>query len=252
MVVYRCEDSLESVFTAIYQAYEEKRNHGDTSLMLTDDALLFAEDIYIIPDTGKARKVINTLIRRFGQEDYLSICMALASNDVDKAQAVYRTVVDGLRAGRPAGHLFDNLADVFVHKAFALARSVSREVERHKQFLRFQELENGLLYSKIGPKYDVLVFVMPHFADRLSIENFAVYDEKNNLFGIHPAGGQWYLLRGTEADDLPGLQFSEREMCYQELFRQLCRTITIEERRNVKLQRNMLPLRFREYMVEFQ
>ena len=49
---------------------------------------------------------------------------------------------------------------------------------------------------------------------------------------------------------VPGL--SEDEMTYQELFRQFCHTITIEGRRNAQLQKGMLPLRFREYMVEFQ
>ena len=59
------------------------------------------------------------------------------------------------------------------------------------------ELENGMLFSRIGPKNDVVAFLMPHFADRLPIENFVIYDEKRNLFGIHPAGKPWYLLRGV-------------------------------------------------------
>ena len=119
------------------------------------------------------------------------------------------------------------------------------------EFLRFQEMENGVLFSRIGPKSDVLAFLMPHFADRLPIENFLIYDEKRNLFGIHPANRQWYLLRGEEADTPLRLKYSEEELRYQELFRQFCKTITIKERKNEKLQKGMLPLRFREYMVEF-
>ncbi|WP_300564131.1 TIGR03915 family putative DNA repair protein [uncultured Acetatifactor sp.] len=252
MIVYRCEDTLESVFTAIYQAYEEKRNHDDTILSLTDDPLLFAEDIPVTADEEKTRKVMRTLERRFGREDCERLAMALASEDEGKAQAIYRTVVQGLRGRCRPGHLFDNLADVWVHRAFALARGVSTEVGHQLQFLRFQELENGMLFSRIGPKNDVVVFVMPHFADRLPIENFVIYDEKRNLFGIHPAGKPWYLLRGEEADRPQNLRYSDREREYQELFRQFCHTITVEGRENRKLQRGMLPLRFREYMVEFQ
>lgn len=249
MIVYRCEASLECIFTAIYQAYEEKRTHENTMLCVTDEPIFFAEDINVTPDLLKAQKVIRTLIRRFGQENYLSLCMALASGDENGAQAVYRTVVQGLSGNIPKGHLFDHIADDYVHKAFVLARGVSTEIGHQKQFLRFQELENGVLYSKIGPKNDVMVFLMPHFADRLPIENFMIYDEKRNLFGIHPAGRPWYLLRGEETG-LP-LQLSEEELRYQELFKNFCNTITIEARKNSKLQRNMLPLRFREYMVEF-
>lgn len=252
MIVYRCEDTLESVFTAIYLAYEENRNLDDTILCLTEEPFFFAEDVVVKPDTEKTRKVMNTLTRRFGRADCQHLCMALASGDEGKAQAVYRTVVNGLRRGCRAGHLFDNLAEDSIHKAFALGRSVSTEVGHQKQFLRFQELDNGILYSKIGPKNDVIVFLMPHFADRLPIENFVIYDEKRSLFGIHPAGRAWYLLRGGEAESEAQVHYSEEELQYQELFRHFCRTITIEERKNSRLQQSMLPLRFREYMIEFQ
>ncbi len=252
MIVYRCEDTLESVFTAIYRAYEEKRNHEDTLLSLTDDPILFAEDIPVAADEEKTRKVMRTLERRFGRDDCKRLTMALAAEDEGKAQAVYRTVVQGLRGQCRPGHLFDNLADEGVHQAFALARGVSTEVGHQLQFLRFQELDSGVLFSRIGPKNDVIVFLMPHFADRLPIENFVLYDEKRGLFGIHPAGRPWYLLRGEEADRPGALRYSEDELQYQELFRQFCHTITVEGRENRKLQRGMLPLRFREYMVEFQ
>ena len=42
------------------------------------------------------------------------------------------------------------------------------------------------------------------------------------------------------------------EETYQELFKQFCDSIAIEARINPKLQMNMLPLRFRPNMTEFQ
>lgn len=250
MVVYVCEDSLEGIFTGIYKTYEEKRDHGDTFLSLTDEPVLFAEFVEVEPDRHKTLKVINTLQKRFGEDDYLSLCKALASEDPGKAQAVYRTVVYGLQRNSRPGHLFDNLAEDNVHKAFSLARGTSREICHLQGFVRFQELEKKVLYSAIGPKNNVLTFLMPHFSDRLPQENFVLFDETRNLFGIHPASRQWYLLQGEEAVS-PVLHLSEEEERYQELFRSFCRTIAIRERRNLKLQRNMLPLRFREYMIEF-
>ncbi len=262
MTVYRCEDSLEGIFTAIYLAYEEKRDHKDTRISLNDEPMLFAEDIQVTPDWEKTRKVMNTLNRRFGESDYLNLCRALAAEDEDKAQAVYRTVVDGLEKKVKEGHLFDNLADDNVNRALALSINTRREIHHLRGFVRFQELENGMLYSKIGPKNNILTFLMPHFSDRLPIENFVLYDERRNLFGIHPAGKQWILFcgeEGTGRGDSSGAEkrlgeigLSEKELQYQALFRSFCRAITIEGRRNAELQRNMLPLRFREYMFEFQ
>ncbi len=250
MIVYRCQDSLESIFTAIYLSYEENRNAEDTCLVLHDDPILFGEDVKVEADAGRTIKVIRTLKRRFGEENYLSLCMALAAQDEDKAQAVYRTVVKGLDERCARGHLFDSLADDNVLKAFSLARFAVRETDHLMGFLRFQELENGMLYAKIGPKNNILTFLMPHFADRLPVENFVIYDDIRGIFGVHPARGQWYLM-SPEEDEERELCFSEQEMKYQELFRHFCKTIAIKERKNLKLQRNMLPLRFQEYMVEF-
>lgn len=251
MTVYRCEDSLESIFTAIYLSYEESREAEDTYLALHDDPVLFAEDVEVKADTVKTLKVMRTLKRRFGEDDYLSVCMALASPDPEKAQAVYRTVAKGLDERCARGHLFDSLWDDNVLKTFSLARSVSREIGHLNGFLRFEELENGILYGKIGPKSNALTFLMPHFADRLPVENFVIHDDIRGIFGVHPAGGQWYVLSGEEGAE-PELCLSEQERQYQELFRHFCRTIAIKERRNPELQRNMVPLRFQEYMVEFR
>lgn len=251
MTVYRCEDSLENIFTAIYLTYEENREAGETCLALDDEPMLFAEDVRVETNSARAVKVMRTLERRFGEKNYLEVCMALASEDAGKAQAVYRTVARGLdeRCGR--GHLFDDLTDRYVLRAFELARKAGREIGHLEGFLRFQELENGILYAKIAPKCNAITFLMAHFADRLPVENFVIYDSRRNLFGIHPARRQWYLLLGEEDGAEPELCLSEEEIQYQELFKQFCRAVSIRDRENLPLQRNMLPLRFREYMVEF-
>lgn len=251
MTVYRCEDSLESVFTAIYLAYEEKRDHEDTFLSLTDDPILFAEDVYVVSDQEKIIKVMRSLYRIFGEEDYMSLCLALSSEDMQKAQAVYRTIADGLSEKRSAGHLFDNLSNTEVHRAFSLARAAGREIDHLRGFVRFQELENGVLYAKISPKHNAVTFLMPHFADRLPQENFMIYDEKRGIFGIHPSGKQWYLFYNGGSEEPFPVKISGEEQAYQELFQYFCRKIAIGERENLQLQRNMLPLRFRNNMTEF-
>lgn len=266
MRVYQCADSLEGIFTAIYNIYEEKCHRQDAMIDLTGELFLFAEYVSVKSDDAKALKVINTLRRRFGEENYKQLCMALSSPDPEKAQAVFRTVEAGLGSAEGAaaglkgvrpGHLFDNLADPFVHKAFSLARGANREYLHLEGFVRFSELKNGILYSRIGPKNNLLAFLMPHFADRFPMENFVLCDEGRGLFGVHSAGKDWYLVRGEELRAVhqsgvsnSGLDVSEEEIIYQKLFRHFCREIAIEERRNLELQRNMLPFRFREYMVE--
>lgn len=250
MYIYRCEDSLEGIFTAIYRVYEEHRSREEVLLTLDDELRLFSTVTVVEPDEERFQKVIRTLRRDFGEKDYEYLCLALASTDEEKAQAVYATVAAGLRSGCGAGHLFDNLADTQVNKAFRLAQNASRESMRMWEFVRFEELENGILYSKIKPKNNVLVFSMPHFADRFPQEHFVLHDVGRDLFGVHPAGEEWFLLRGEKGS--PDLPVSASEEKYQLLFKEFCRSIAIDERRNLQIQRGMLPLRFREYMTEFR
>ena len=257
MYIYRCEDSLESIFTAIYNVYEDKHSKAEVLLTLNDELRLFAVHTIVEPNRIKYEKVIRTIKQRFGEADYRSLCLVLASPDEEKAQAVYGTVAQGLACNCKWGHLFDNLADENVNKAFKLARNADREYCHLRGFSRFEELENGLLYSRIEPKNNVLAFLMAHFADRFPEEHFILHDVGRNLYGMHRAenaengNSGWYLLKG---DDLSSeyLQISSDEIRYRELFKCFCRTITIDSRRNAPLQRNMLPLHFREFMTEFQ
>lgn len=252
MVVYRCEDSLEGIFTAIYRAYEEKRNHKDTMISVTDEALLFAEDVEVIPDRERAEKVLRTIKRRFGEKDCENLCMALASAEPEKVQAVYRTVVDAFARNAGEGHLFDSMADDNVRKAYLLGKKTWNEYHHLMGFVRFEELEGDILYARIGPKANVLSFLMPHFADRFPMENFMIYDEKRDVLGLHAAGQSWYLMQGMGDPRMEEkFKLSDEEVGYQNLFRFFCRKIMIEERKNPNLQRNLLPLRFREYMTEF-
>lgn len=253
MIVYRCEDSLEGILTAIYNAYEEKRNHQDTMVCVTEEPFLFAEDVIVQSDREKAEKVMRTLKRRFGEKDFECLCMAMVSEDVSKAQAVYQTVVEALGGGGGQDSMFDSMANDSVRIAYTLGRKTWNEYHHLMGFVRFEELEGKILYSKIGPKSNILTFLMPHFSDRLSPENFMIYDERRDMLGLHPAGKEWYLMQGTgDPKEAGGLCLSDSELGYQELFRFFCHKIMIEERRNPQLQRNLLPLRFREYMTEFQ
>lgn len=251
MRVYRCQDSLEGIFTAIYRVYEDKSVPEDTCLALHDEPLLFAEDVRVEPDKERCLKVMGTLKRRFGEEDYRFLCLALASGNQEKAQAVYRTVALGLAVRCRPGHLFDRLSEPCVMKAFSLARAAGREEQHLMGFLRFQETEEGILYAKIGPVNNILTFLMPHFADRFGAENFVIFDDRRGFFGVHPAGRQWYLLSGEEAQ-IPEPTLSREELRYRRLFGRFFQAIAIGERKNLALQRNMLPLRYQKYMVEFQ
>ncbi len=250
--IYQCEDSLEGIFTAIYNIYRDGRNLPDTRISVDKEAYLFAEYVPVETNQEEAEKVMRTCRERFGERDFYGLCMALGSYDSDKAQAVYKTIVYGLKAKPAKGHLFDHLSDDNILKAFKLSNTVCREIHHLYGFVRFRELENGILYADISPKNHVMISLMEHFSDRMPSENFAIFDCERKLFGIHPANRQWFLTGEKELEEQIGeIAVTAEEEHYAELFRHFCKRIAIKERYNPHLQRNMLPLYFREYMTEF-
>lgn len=252
-----CEDSLEGIFTGVYEAYRRHLKPRYTHLQTggIGNYSLFTEYIEIETESSKAEKVMRTLRGRFGMEAYTAICQAASSWQEKKADAVYHTIVRGMLKKCP-GQLMGDLADDAVRTVFELSRAANNEILHLKGFLRFEELEGGVLFARIGPKNDILVYLVPHFADRFPRENFMIYDESREKLVLHPAGGEWYMRslvrRGTEAViGRETLVFSETEQEYQELFRYFCHKIAIRERENKDLQRGMCPRRFQYYMSEF-
>lgn len=247
-----CQDSLEGIFTGIYDAYLMKKPHTQLHICVGEEENLRLFAVYkeCFPDEKKAGKVAGTIIREFGKESYLAICQALASFEKDKGEAVYKTVVEGFRM-KNRKKLMDNLANPYVHRVFELARFTGNEAHFHVEFLRFRELENGILYAPIGPKNNILTFIMPHFADRLPLENFVIHDDVRGIFAVHPKSCDWFLTMAEPEISIENHVFSEGEKEYSELFSRFFHTIAIKERGNSSLQRGMLPLRYRKYMTEF-
>lgn len=255
-----CEDMLEGVFAAIYEVYAGHYAKESVRIQVREDEnyRLFAEYIKVETDCAKAVKVMRTLREKFGEDAYKDLCLALTTEDSEKAQAVYRTVELGLRMSREKRgvRIMDHLTEGNVRKVMELSRAANNELMHLRGFLRFQELSNGILYAKIGPRDNILSLLAPHFADRLSGENFLIYDHKRNQVVVHPAGEDWYMVQGINQsmqDNLEriGADYSYAEKEYQELFQFFCNKISIKERENKDLQRSMLPLRFQKYMTEF-
>ena len=248
-----CEDSLEGIFSGIYQAYLLKIPHEQIHIQLGEEENLRLFAVYRRCPVNEewAVKVARTIGNKFGEEAYLAICRALASPEPDKGEAIYKTIVAGLLMHNPA-QVMGMLQNPYVHRVFELARFTANEAHFHVEFLRFRELENGILYAPIGPKNNLITFIVPHFADRLPLENFVIHDDVRNIFAVHPARKDWYLVTGDENWGELQHCFSEGEKKYSELFEHFFHTIAIRERKNLDLQRNMLPLRYRKYMTEFE
>lgn len=258
IVVFVCEESIEGILTGVYDAWAEALSsglgHAHCRLAVNNgkdyNLELFCSYRDTPADTVKAGKVIRTLRKRLGEEVYECLCYAMASREPDRAEAVYRTIVAGLSMEQ-GYRVLDKVTDPHVVRCFELKRNVGGEIHRELEFLRFKELENGVLLAKIHPKNDVLMYLGPHFSDRLPLENFLIYDTNRRKALFHEREKDWYMMDALELDEEMAGRISTEEEYYQDLFRMFCRTIAIESRENRALQRQFLPLYFRDVMPEF-
>ncbi len=253
MHIFICEDSLTGIFTGVYDAWASGFSHDDNRL-ITGEAWnweLFAEYQDIGADSCKAFKVMRTLNKRMGTEAYEWICMAALSNGLDKADVIYHTIVRAFSMQQER-RIFEDMHYPPVMRVFELSRAVSREARHHYEFLRFRELDNGVLFARCTPKHRITTLVAEHFSDRFSMEHFIILNATHHEAAVHMAGKEYFLCDSAGLDEEQLQLYSETERMYEGLWKQYFESMTIEERRNPALQRQLFPKRYWKDSVELQ
>ncbi len=249
--IYLCEDSLEGILTAVYTAFEEKHGHAYNKIELTEKQFhrqLFSKYISVKTDFQKAKKVARTMETKISPDVYEQIQKCSVSYDPRKSDAIYRFIILALKLG---ARVLNHLTDPDVQLMMELERHIANEIQHEIQFLRFEELENGVLFAKINPKNALLPYLAEHFSDRFSGENWVIADTVHRMVLTHERDKGCSLTRVEDVDfDALSLTCSENEELWQKLWKSFVDTIAIKERINPDLQRQMLPLRFRKYMKE--
>ena len=254
MQIFLCEDSVDGIFTGVYDAWASGLGHDNVRLLAGDEesvrqAELFCEYRVIRPDPDKAEKVLRTVKNKISILSARMLVSACCSERKDKAEAVYRFIVLGLKLGRRTA---DRLTNPYVLAVFEMNRQVGNEVHHYLGFLRFSKVYRNILFAEFEPKSDIAALVAPHFADRLPGENFVICDRRRKKAAVHPAQSPWYMTEVTDELLYQMEKEAGKEEDYPNLWKAFFESIAIEERRNERLQNTLLPKRFRNMMTEFQ
>lgn len=250
--VYVCSDTITGIFSGIYDAWKEQKGEEECSIALDGqvEAELFCEYVEVEETEHKAKAVESLISRHLGRQAYWDIYHAVLSSDKEKGDAVLGTMLAAKKIP-DSKKIMEHLSHPKVEKVFELSRNVGGEAHLFKGFLRFKELINGVLYAEIAPKSQILTCIAPHFADRLPLENWMIYDKSHQMFVVHEAGKQWVLVWDKYAEFEGKLEVSEKEKEYEMLWKGFCQSISIASRENPRCQMSHLPLRYRPYMTEF-
>ncbi|MEZ3469704.1 MAG: TIGR03915 family putative DNA repair protein [Schaedlerella sp.] len=249
--VYICSDTITGIFSAIYDAWKESRD-GEAGIELRGmlDTQLFCEYTEVTEEERKAAAVEKLIQNHLGYNTYWDIYHALLSTHPKKAEAVFHV----MQAARTVGNskrIMEHLSDPDVACVFELSRKVANEAHQFMEFIRFRELENGVLFSEITPKNRVLTCIADHFADRFPLENWMIYDKTFQEFLVHRMRSQWVLVSGECLNREEAEKVSKAEAEFERLWQRFFQSIAIKERENPICQRTHLPIHFRQDMTEF-
>lgn len=249
-LILQCEDSVEGILTAIYDAFVEKNKmtdfrDGDIRIAIGEvqDLFLFAQMQNVETDLDKAQKTLFSIQKKVSFLAYKRVLSALCHYDTDRGNVVLGFLIIAFPMGAKVMEAF---ADPYVMRMTELARKVDNESHLFCGVIRFKDV-GKFLYSEIEPKCNVLPQVLEHFEDRYPNEHYVIYDKKKQAALVHPAFCQSFFVYGDEWN-VDVSQFDDR---FENLWREYFSHIEIRERHNPKCQNNLLPKWYRKNMAEF-
>lgn len=133
-----------------------------------------------------------------------------------------------------------------------LGRKAGNIAMRYMEILRFEELENGSSPWKSRSGSGCTDTDGSSLCRPVSDGELDVYDRRAEEGGGPPKRKSWYLVEEIPEEVLDSQQRSAAEQEMDTLWKCFHQAVAIPERANEKLQNSLIPLKFREFMNEFQ
>ena len=238
---YYYDGSFDGLLTVIFIAYKDRKNNELRIIVKTGQLLLGLDDINVITNFFKARRVEKAICDKLSQNFLNNIQTCFLSCDKNKDIVIVHTVYKALKQGKEILNSLDEHA-FYVNK---LVKQVLNERHRYLGVLRFKEVKDGTMFSTIEPKNNVLPILLSHFINRMKREKFAIYDKKRKMIAYYDTKKvEIFFVKSLE------IEWSDEEMKYSELWKTFHKSISIKERENKKLQQSNLPKYYWKHLIE--
>lgn len=238
---YYYDGSFDGLLTVIFIAYKDRKNNELRIIVKTGQLLLGLDDINVITDFSKARRVEKAISEKLSQNFLNNIRACFLSFDKNKDTVIIHTVYKALKQGEEILNSLDEHA-FYMTK---LVKQVLNERHRYLGVLRFKEVKDGTMFSTIEPKNNVLPILLSHFINRMKREKFAIYDKKRKMIAYYDTKKvEIFFVKSLE------IEWSDEEIEYSELWKTFHKSISIKERENKKLQQSNIPKYYWKYLIE--
>lgn len=251
MNIFVYDGTFEGLLTSIFESCELGLEPNKIERSDKRQASLFSNDIKVATKTDKAKRVWYALKKKTSGKTCQKVYRAFLSEVNDVEIIIYKFILYCLRGPKDAEMNFGNENVLQIDQ---LSRRVGREAHYAIMFIRMQETEGGFYAARFEPKYDIFPLIIKHFTDRYRNQKWLLYDTKRNY-------GYLYDSVKTNRVELQDSRFKNNnsawkvnagseERAFQNMWAEYCNSVTIEERKNPKLQMQHMPKRFWKYLPE--
>jgi len=243
-MIYLFDGSFEGLLTCVFTAFENKESPSDILDNRKSEQLSFADEhIYVPTEFGKSTRVFEGIKSKSRSILFKLFSAFMADSVQGKDLLVFNYICLLFKFGTKIEGMTQDSNVIGVDK---LEYKVNWQTGKLAGFLRFEELEGNILYAKVNPTDNILAKLAAHFADRFTNQNFIIFDEIRNLYAVYNTR-EW-MITDLSPSELPAR--SEGEEAYQLMWREFLDAVTIKERENLKLQRQLMPKKYWRNMAE--
>lgn len=236
------DGTFEGFLSLVYEVYYEKLKPIKIYKTLPNE-IIFEEILEIETSKDNAIKVLTAIKTKFPKELIQRILNTFMCDSKEFELYLLEYIIIGFKEAK---QLY-NINNSCVFYLNSLEKELFRNVHKLTGFIRFEELEDGTLYAKVESKFNVVYFLGKHFLKRFNNQNFIIHDLNRKLAFVKMQNN--FSVQEVAFFDEPN--YSSNEQKFQKLWKSFFSGVTIKERINPKLQRQLVPLLYRTYMSEF-
>ena len=252
MTIITYDGTFAGFLTAVFECYNRKVFPVDICSRIGEQKHLFAQKADIQTDEAKAERVWKGIQDKLSGKNNQLVFYAFLSEEQGIEMKIYRFL---RRLFSAHFKIETDFGDADVLYLTQTSRKVKQEAMRMLQFVRFQHTKDGLYFCGIEPRYDVIPLVVSQFQKRFADQRWLLYDLKRNYGMLYDKNkAQEVVISNKEFSSITGQVnenvLQEGEEFYQKLWKSYFTHINIQERKNLKLQRQHLPRRFWKFLPE--
>lgn len=249
MIIYIYDGSFEGLLTSIYEAYYRKPRPHKILAQYEYEQNFLNTEVFITTDNDKAHRVSNSIRSKISDKTLEYVYYAFLSELCGISDDIYRYIQQGFKTGSTINNYLTEISVMNVHKA---TQKVTGENHRYAGLIRFKRLKGDIYYSSIEPDHNVLTLLSEHFKERLSDQKWVIHDIKRNLASIYDKRN-WYIetIYGVSTrDTVNPFLIKDEDSDFEGLWKLYFKHITIETKRNIKLQKQHMPARYWYHLTE--